>query len=201
MNIDLPPLPYKKDALEPHISSENLSLHYDRQKAYIANLNKIEYVQSLGYVAIEQIVLDAIEMEDEYLYNQAAQAWAHAFFFNCLKEDGGGPPTGKIATLIKRDFHNYDTFKKKFVEESKTLFGSGWLWLVYNPMMDRLQVFIGKDSEAPFPFKLVPILVVDLWEHSYLLDYDNDRAKYVQSMLDKCINWTFVNDNCQRARL
>ncbi len=201
MHVDIPPLPFSVKDLEPHISEESLAEHYARQIAYIEKLNKISYVKQSHEISLEQLILDAIEREDQHLYNMAAQTWNHSFYWHSLKEDGGGTPTGKIAALIKRDFRNFDEFKKRFAEESKDLFGSGWEFLVFNPTLGRLQIFIGKDAEAPFPFKLIPLLVIDLWEHAFQCDYGNDRTAYVSSMLENCVNWDFANDNCRRARL
>lgn len=198
MHVDIPPLPYEKDALEPYISEDNLSAHYERQIGYIQKLNVIPHVKQSHEVPLEQLILDAIELENQHLYNMASQTWNHSFFWHSLKESGGGIPSGKLAALIRRDFRTFEEFKKRFIEESKDLFGSGWEFLVFNPALDRLQIFIGKDAENPFPFKLRPIFVIDLWEHAFQCDFGNDRAEYVKTMMEHCLNWDFANDNCRR---
>ncbi len=203
MHFDLPPLPYKKDALEPTISEETLELHHGKHQAgYVEKLNAIEYVEGLPErTPLEQIVLNAIEMQNQHLYDMAAQVWNHAFYFHCMKEDGGGEPMGKIALEIKNNFGGFENFKDEVIERAKSLFGSGWIWLVFDPQSRTLEFFSGKDADTPFPLRLIPLWVVDVWEHAYYLDHHNRRAEYVEAVLDNLVNWEFVNDNCRRAKV
>jgi len=129
---------------------------------------------------------------NQALFNNAAQSYNHAFYWDCMKPNGGGAPTGKVATLIDKYFGSYDKFRTEFTTAALTAFGSGWAWLVWTPTGLKVTKTIGAD--CPLTEKdAVPILTVDVWEHAYYLNYQNMRNTYVDTYMDKLINWDFVN--------
>jgi len=193
MAIVLPDLPYPKDALEPHISSRTLEFHHDKHhKAYVDNANKLVEGTDLVSQSLEAIVKEtAGDGSKVGIFNNAAQVWNHSFYWKCLKPNGGGPPTGAIAQKIDANFGSY----AKFVEEMKnagiTQFGSGWAWLVLNG--SQLQITKTPNADTPLAHGLKPLLTIDVWEHAYYLDYQNRRPDYLATVIDKLINWDFVN--------
>ena len=192
--IEHPPLPYAQDALAPHVSAQTLSFHHGKHhKAYVDNANKMLAGSSLATKSIEEIVRNAADEKNEPLFNNAAQAWNHAFFWRCMNPKGGGAPSGKIAELVQRDLGGADGFKQKFAEAAKAQFGSGWAWLV----LDGGKLSIEKTSNADTPLVRgrKPLLVLDVWEHAYYLDYQNRRADFVTAYLDHLVDWQFANAN------
>jgi superoxide dismutase, Fe-Mn family len=193
MAIVLPDLSYPKDALEPYISSGTLEFHHGKHhKTYVDNANKLLEGTDLSKESIEEIIKKtAGDKAKVGIFNNAAQVWNHSFYWNCLKPNGGGPPTGAVAQKIDADFGGY----AKLVEELKnagiTQFGSGWAWLVLSG--DRLQVTKTLNADTPIAHGVKPLLTIDVWEHAYYLDYQNRRADYLAAVIDKLINWDFVN--------
>jgi superoxide dismutase, Fe-Mn family len=193
MSIVLPELPYPKNALEPHISSKTLEFHYGKHhQTYVDNVNKMIGGTDLANESLEALVKKtAGDAAKVGIFNNAAQVWNHSFYWNCLKPNGGGPPTGPVAQKIEADFGAY----AKFVEELKnagiTQFGSGWAWLVLNG--SQLQITKTLNADTPLAHGLKPLLTVDVWEHAYYLDYQNRRADYLTVVIDKLLNWDFVN--------
>ncbi|PJA29185.1 MAG: superoxide dismutase [Fe] [candidate division Zixibacteria bacterium CG_4_9_14_3_um_filter_46_8] len=186
-------LPYLHNALEPYMSAKTFEFHHGKHlKAYVDNGNKLIAGTNLENADLDTIVKEAAKDPSKAgIFNNAAQVWNHNFFFKCMKSNGGGVPSGKIAEMINASFGGYQKFADEFKNAGLTQFGSGWAWLV----LDGNQVKIMKTANAdnPVAHGLKPLLGVDVWEHSYYLDYQNRRADYLTAFVDKLINWDFVN--------
>lgn len=190
MAIELPPLPYAKDALAPHISANTLDFHYGKHhQAYVTNTNKLIDGTANADKSLEDIIMAA----DGGLFNNSAQVWNHTFYWNSMKPGGGGDPSGAVLEAIDRDFGSVADFKQKFKEAAVTQFGSGWAWLV----QDGGKLAIMKTANADLPMKhgKKALLTCDVWEHAYYLDHQNARPSYVQAFLDNLLNWDFVAQN------
>lgn len=189
MTYEQPTLPYQPDALEPVISRETIDYHYDKhEKAYIDNLNKLIKGTEYEDMDLEEI----IRHSDGALYNNAAQAWNHIFYFFTFSPEGNREPTGDLRRAIDRDFGSFDKFKETFEQAGASLFGSGWVWLSRD---DDGKLFISQGQNAQNPLKdgLVPLLTFDVWEHAYYIDYKNLRASYLKKMWD-IVDWDIVAD-------
>ena len=193
--FSLPPLPYADTALEPLISANTLSFHYGKHhKAYVDNLNKLVEGKDLASMTLEQIInLSAGKADMAGVFNNAAQIWNHTFYWNSMKPNGGGKPTGALAAAIDKDLGGYDKFKADLSAAAMTQFGSGWAWLVSEA--GTLKIVKTGNAEVPFTKGQKPLLTIDVWEHAYYLDYQNLRAKYVETLIDKLLNWDFANAN------
>ena len=193
--FSLPPLPYADNALEPLISANTLSFHYGKHhKAYVDNLNKLVEGKDLAQMSLEDIIRkSAGDAALVGVFNNAAQIWNHTFYWNSLKPNGGGKPTGAIAAAIDKDLGGYDKFKADFANAAVTQFGSGWAWLVSDAGV--LKIVKTGNAEVPLTKGQKPLLTIDVWEHAYYLDYQNLRAKYVETLIDKLLNWDFANAN------
>ncbi len=198
-HIELPPLPYAQDALAPVISAQTLSFHYGKHhKAYVDNLNKLVAGTDMSETPLETLIKAVAGKPDKAgVFNNAAQVWNHTFFWNSMKPNGGGAPTGAVAKAIDASFGSYENFKKEFSNAAMTQFGSGWAWLV----ADKGQLKIAKtpNAETPLTTGQTALLTVDVWEHAYYLDYQNRRADFVAAVIDKLLNWEFANANFARA--
>jgi len=186
------PLPYPEDALEPYISEKTMGLHYGKHHAgYVATSNRLLKDSDFqGKTPVEIIKLTAGEKEYSKIFNNVAQAWNHAFFWNCMKPGGGGMPKGKLAKKIQDSFGSFDAFKKEFLTTAKSQFGSGWVWLVLDG--DILKVVSTSNADTPLSQGLNPIFTVDVWEHAYYLDYQNRRTDFVETVLDNLADWESV---------
>ena len=193
--FSLPPLPYADTALEPLISANTLSFHYAKHhKTYVDNLNKLVEGKDLASMSLEEIIRASSGKADMAgVFNNAAQVWNHTFYWNSLKPDGGGKPTGAIAAAIDKDLGGYDKFKADLTAAAVTQFGSGWAWLVSEA--GTLKIVKTGNAEVPLTKGQKPLLTIDVWEHAYYLDYQNLRAKYVETLIDKLLNWDFANQN------
>lgn len=205
----LPPLPYAENALEPYISAKTLSFHYGKHhQGYVDTLNKLIKEENIGERPLEDLIkLEAqLAAKDskfghqketsKTVFNNAAQTWNHTFYWSSMKPKGGGKPTGKVAELINQSFGSYDEFKKQFIEAGQKLFGSGWVWLVRNNSgAGALTILTTKDADLPLLHNSQAILVCDIWEHAYYLDYQNRRIDYVTVFLDHLVNWDFASKN------
>ena len=186
----LPELPYAMDALEPHISKETLEYHYGKHhQAYITNLNKLIEGTDWAEKNLEEIIKQA----QGGLFNNAAQVFNHTFYWNCLKPNGGGAPTGPLADAINRDFGSFDSFKEEFTKASVTLFGSGWAWLVKDSS-EKLSIVQTHNAGCPITDNVTPLLTCDVWEHAYYVDHRNARPKYVETFWN-LVNWDYCNEN------
>jgi len=190
MAFTLPELPYAKDALAPHMSAETLEFHHGKHhQAYVTNLNKLIEGKPEANKSLEEIILSS----DGGVFNNAAQVWNHTFFWNCMKPNGGGEPTGELAEAIKRDFGSYDAFAEQFANAAATQFGSGWAWLVKED--DKLKVVKTANADLPMKHGQKALLTIDVWEHAYYIDYRNARPKFIDTFLKHLVNWDFVAQN------
>jgi Fe-Mn family superoxide dismutase len=193
MEHQLPDLPYAKDALDPHISAETIDYHYGKHhKAYVDNLNKL----ILGTEFENRPLEDIIKSANGGIFNNAAQAWNHTFYWNCLSPKGGGDPAGDLANAITKQFGSFAQFKEKFTNAAVTLFGSGWAWLVKNSD-GSLSVEAVSNAGTPLTQGKKALLTCDVWEHAYYIDYRNARAKYVEAFWN-LVNWDFVTANLKQ---
>lgn len=187
MKFELPELPYAMDALEPNISAKTLEYHYGKHhKAYIDKLNTALESQDFGSASLEEIIKES----DNGLYNNAAQAWNHSFYWYGMSPDGGGVPTGDAAAAIDEAFGDFETFKGKFTETAATHFGSGWAWLALNS--GKLEIIGMHDADSPLKLNQKPVLALDVWEHAYYLDYQNARPDYITAFWN-VVDWDFVS--------
>jgi superoxide dismutase, Fe-Mn family len=195
MAFELPPLPYAKDALAPHMSEQTLNFHYGKHhQTYVTNLNGlVEGTENEGR-SLEEIILAA---EPGGLFNNSAQVWNHTFFWSSMSPGGGGEPDGEVKTALEQAFGSVDTFKQTFTDKAKTLFGSGWTWLAQGD--DGLEILQTKDADLPLKHGKTAILTLDVWEHAYYLDYQNARPAYIETWLNNLVNWEFAAENLAKA--
>ncbi len=187
MAIELPALPYERNALAPHISSETIDFHYGKHhQAYVDNLNK----QIAGTEFESLDLLTIIKKAQGGMFNNAAQVWNHTFYWHCLTPGGGGEPTGKLTDAINKAFGDFASFKEKFTQTALTTFGSGWAWLVQRPD-GSLGLVSTSNAATPITGDDTPLLTCDVWEHAYYVDYRNARPKYVEAFWN-LVNWEFV---------
>jgi len=194
MSIKLPELQFEKNALEPYISAKTLEFHYGKHhQGYIDKTNQAIKGTDMEGHDLKMIVNEtSLNPDQKELFNNAAQAWNHSFFWECLKPGGGGNPSGKIAERINADLGGFDQFAENFKKAGTTQFGSGWAWLAHKD--GKLSVLQSANAANPLAEGYQPLLVVDVWEHAYYLDYQNRRADFLQNFIDHLINWDFVNE-------
>ncbi len=199
MAFELPPLPYDKKALEPHISANTLDFHYGKHhQAYVTNLNNLIKDKPLAAHGLEDIITSTFGKADQIgVFNNAAQVWNHTFFWHCMKPGGGGAPSGDVAAAIDASFGSMDKLKEEFKNACVTQFGSGWGWLVADG--GKLAVMKTPNAENPMAHGKTALLTCDVWEHAYYLDYQNRRPDFVQAFMDNLINWDFVAENLKKA--
>jgi Fe-Mn family superoxide dismutase len=199
MAYELPSLPYDYTALEPHISKSTLEFHHDKHHAaYVSKYNDAVKGTELDSKPIEEVIKAvAGDSSKTGLFNNAAQAWNHTFYWQCMKPNGGGTPTGELAKKIDADFGSFEQFVEAFKNAGATQFGSGWAWLVLDG--DNLKVTKTLNADNPLTSGQVPLLTMDVWEHAYYLDYQNKRPAYIDEFVGKLINWDFVAQNLAAA--
>ena len=184
---ELPKLPYALDALEPYISKRTMEYHYGKHhQAYVNNLNKLIAGTEFENASLDDIVRKA----GAGIFNNGAQVWNHTFYWNCMKPQGGGEPTGALALAILKNFGSLAEFREKFSTAAATLFGSGWAWLIRK---DDGSLEIVQESNAGNPLKhgATPLLTCDVWEHAYYLDKQNVRPDYITDFW-KLVDWNAV---------
>ncbi|MGD9788987.1 MAG: superoxide dismutase [Sulfuricellaceae bacterium] len=186
------PLPYALDALEPYISAQAMDLHYNKHYAgYVKKAIALTSGTACGGKTPEEVIrMTAGDAAVADIFNNAAQAWNHAFYFKALKPKGGGEPEGRLAEMIDGAFGSYDDFKEAFIKAASGQFGSGWAWLVLKD--GQVAIFTSGNADTPIAHDMLPLFGVDVWEHAYYLDYQNRRAEFVETVLDKLANWEFV---------
>ena len=190
MEHTLPALPYAMDALAPHISAETLEFHYGKHhKTYVDNLNNLIKGTEFENASLEEIV----KKSSGGVFNNAAQVWNHTFYWNGLKPNGGGAPTGALADAINAKWGSFDAFKEAFTKCAVTTFGSGWAWLVKTPA-GELDLVSTSNAATPLTTDDKALLTCDVWEHAYYVDYRNARPKYVEAFWN-LVNWDFVAAN------
>jgi superoxide dismutase, Fe-Mn family len=198
-SLSLPPLPYPENALEPVISAKTLSFHYGKHhKNYVDTTNKLIAGTELADLPLEEIVTATAGKADRVsIFNNAAQAWNHTFYWQCLKPKGGGEPPAALKRKIEESFGGVDACTKELSAAAVAQFGSGWAWLVLEGA--RLKVVKTPNAETPITTGAKPLLAIDVWEHAYYLDYQNRRADHVNALIDKLINWEFAAQNLART--
>ncbi|HAV19989.1 MAG TPA: superoxide dismutase [Fe] [Firmicutes bacterium] len=191
MAITLPKLPFAKDALEPIISARTLDFHHGKHhKTYVDNLNKLIAETELENKSLEDIIkLTAGNPAKAAIFNNAAQAWNHTFYWNSLKKSGGGAPTGLIADKIRDAWGSYEKFAEDLKNAGVTQFGSGWAWLVWDG--HQLKITQTANADTPLAHGQKALLTLDVWEHAYYLNYQNRRPDYVSAFWN-VINWEYV---------
>jgi len=203
MSIDLPSLPFAAAALEPHISAETLQIHWGKHhRGYVDKLNGL--LRDTGFankpldVIVESYANQIVTNKDAVtIFNNAAQAWNHAFFWQSLRPPGGRAPEGALAALIASTFGGMRGFAEAFKSAATGHFGSGWAWLV----VDRgaLRIMTTVNADTPIAHGLTPLLVIDVWEHAYYLDRHERRADYVAAVVDNLLHWEFAEASLRRA--
>ena len=194
----LPDLPYDYDALDPTVSGATLRLHHDKHHAaYVKKANDLADKAGLAGRSLEDVIGEARAQDLRPLFNNAAQAWNHAFFWQSMTARSV-PPSGSLAAAIRDGFGGLDGLRKAFVEEGAGHFASGWVWLVWDGQLKVISTHdaedtVGRDGGAP-------LLVCDLWEHAYYLDYKNDRPGFLGVWFDGVANWSFVDRQFKAAR-
>jgi Fe-Mn family superoxide dismutase len=187
MAIELPALPYARDALAPHISAETLDYHYGKHhQTYVTNLNNLIKGTENENLDLETI----IKKSQGGVFNNAAQIWNHTFYWNSLSPKGGGEPDGKLADAIKKSFGGFAQFKEEFTKTSVGTFGSGWGWLVQRAD-GSLGLVSTSNAGTPITGTDRPLLTCDVWEHAYYIDYRNARPKYLEAFWN-LVNWEFA---------
>lgn len=199
MSLTLPPLPYALDALEPHISRRTLAAHHGyHHAAYVDKTRALVRGTPLESASLEEIVRASAEPRQKALFNAAAQAWNHAFYWRSMRPGGGGDPRGEVARLIGERFGSQRAFSQEFVTAASDQFGSGWAWLVLDG--GRLQIISTSNAETPLITSQVPLLTIDLWEHAYYLDFQQRRLDYIAAFLAHLVDWDFANQNLSLAQ-
>ncbi|MBS0224888.1 MAG: superoxide dismutase [Fe] [Proteobacteria bacterium] len=190
MAIELPALPYDRTALEPHISGETIDYHYGKHhKAYVDNLNGL-----IAGTEFEKMdLVEIVKKSQGGMFNNAAQVWNHSFYWNCMKPNGGGEPTGKLADGINKAFGDFAAFKQQFTDTAIKTFGSGWAWLVQRKD-GSLALVSTSNAATPLTGDDTPLMTCDVWEHAYYIDYRNLRAKYMENFWS-LVNWDFIAGN------
>ena len=196
MAFELTPLPYDFAALEPHISARTMDFHYNKHyKTYVDTLNELIAGTALAKISLEEIVratANDSRATQTKIFNNAAQAWNHAFLWSCMTPKST-KPNAALQRRIDESFGGLDGFKKTFVKTATDQFGSGYAWLVQAD--GELKIRSTSNARPPFVDDQTVLLACDVWEHAYYLDYQNKRVDYVNALLDKLINWGFAADN------
>ena len=189
MEHTLPPLPYAKDALQPHMSAETLEYNYGKHhQAYVTNLNNLIKGTEFENMSLEEI----IKKSSGGIFNNSAQVWNHTFFWHCMAPNAGGAPTGAVAEMINAKWGSFDKFKEEFQKSAVGNFGSGWTWLVQKD--GGVDIVNTSNAGTPLTGTDKPLLTCDVWEHAYYIDYRNARPKFVEGFWN-LVNWEFVNSN------
>jgi len=198
MAFELPELPYSKDALAPYMSAETLEFHHDKHhQAYVTNGNKLLEGSGLENASVEEVVKQSFG-KNQALFNNAGQHYNHIHFWKWMKPNGGGAIPGALQTAIDSDLGGLDKFRADFIAAGVGQFGSGWAWLSLNN--GKLEITKTPNGENPLVHGGTPLLGVDVWEHSYYIDYRNARPKYLEAFFDNLVNWDHVLEMYEAAR-
>ena len=194
LHFSLPPLPYAEDALAPVISAETLALHHGKHhKKYIDTTNELLAKGDVHAQSLEEVVRSS----QGKLFNNAAQAWNHEFYWHSLTPKSA-PPSGTLRQRLERDFGSYESFVDKFAAAANGQFGSGWAWLIDKD--GKLEVVATSNADTPMAHGVRCLLTLDVWEHAYYVDYRNQRERYVQAAIEKRLNWEFAEQNLNSER-
>ena len=198
MSIELPELPYPIDALEPNVSARTLEFHHGKHhKAYVDKLNAAIKGTNYETQSLEAIIESAHDAGDAGVFNNAAQTWNHTFLWHSMSPVGGGEPTGVLADAINKKFGSFDKFRDAFKQAAMGQFGSGWAWLVRSN--DGVEIVTTGNADTPIVNGKTPLLTLDVWEHAYYLDFQNQRDAYIDKFLDALANWEFAAANYKAA--
>ena len=199
MTFELPALPYAYDALGPYMSAETLEFHHDKHhQAYVTNGNNLLKDSGLEGKSLEEIVKESFG-KNAGLFNNAGQHYNHLHFWNWMKPNGGGKSLpAKLQAAIDSDLGGFDKARADFIAAGTTQFGSGWAWIAVKA--GKLEISKTATGEAPLVHGATPILGVDVWEHSYYIDYRNARPKYLEAWFDNLVNWEYVEKLFDEAR-
>ncbi len=193
MTFTLPDLPYPHDALQPYMSRETLEFHHDKHhNAYVTAGNNLLKGTEFEGKSVEEVVKGSYG-KNQALFNNAGQHYNHIHFWQWMKPNGGGAVPGALQSKIDSDLGGFDKFRTDFIAAGVGQFGSGWAWLSLNN--GKLEITKTPNGENPLVHGGTPLLGVDVWEHSYYIDYRNLRAKWVETFLSSLVNWDFVNQN------
>jgi superoxide dismutase, Fe-Mn family len=198
-SFQLPALPWQENALEPVISAKTIGLHYGKHHAaYVKKLNELVAGTRFAEMPLEQVIAATVgNAESAKIFNNAAQTWNHTFYWSCLRPNGGGKPSGRIAQMIDSDLGGYDNFKKEFAQAGVTQFGSGWAWVVLEG--GKLKIVKTGNADNPMTKGQKPILTLDVWEHAYYLDYQNRRPDYITAWWNT-LNWDEIGRRYDAAK-
>ena len=197
--LTLPALPWADNALEPYISKNTIGFHYGKHhKAYFDNLNGLIAGKPEADLSLEAIVKAAAgDPKKTAVFNNAAQAWNHSFYWNSLRPKSDAKAPQDVADKLELSFGSYDAFKKEFTDAAMGQFGSGWAWLVAEG--GKLKVVKTPNADTPLTTGATPLLTLDVWEHAYYLDYQNRRKDYVAAVVDNLLNWEFAAKNLPKG--
>ncbi|MFJ5488838.1 superoxide dismutase [Hansschlegelia beijingensis] len=198
MAFELPDLPYAYDALQPYMSKETLEFHHDKHhNAYVETGNKLLAGSGLEGKSLEEVVIGSYG-KNQALFNNAGQHFNHIHFWKWMKPNGGGAVPGSLEAKIKEDLGGVEKFKEDFIEAGKGQFGSGWAWLALKN--GKLEVMKTPNGENPLVHGATPLLGVDVWEHSYYIDYRNRRPDYLKAFIENLVNWEYVEELYSKAK-
>jgi Fe-Mn family superoxide dismutase len=195
MNFQLSPLPYAKDALEPYVGAGTIELHYEKHhRGYLEKLRKLVEGKPEGDAPLEYLVCTS----HGEVFNNAAQVWNHDFYWRSLRPRGGGRPVGELLRRLEAGFGSFEAFQSSLADVANGQFGSGWAWLVLDGN-GRTRVLSTGNADNPLRHGVTPLLTIDVWEHAYYLDYQNERETYVGTVIESLLDWDFALQNLQRA--
>ncbi len=191
----LPHLPYDRGALAPVISASTVDVHYGKHhKGYVDNLNKLVEASRYRDLPLETIIVESARRAEQIAtYHNAAQVWNHNFYWRSLRPGGGGTPPAILRQQIEDSFGSVAECRRQWAALATSQFGSGWTWLVVN--RNRIELLKTANADGPLTLGVRGLLVIDVWEHAYYLDYQNRRAEYVNAVFDSLIDWSFAMDN------
>ena len=197
IKLELPDLPYSKDALQPYMSAETLELHHDKHhQAYVTNGNKFIEEQNLSESSINEIVINSYKNNNAPVFNNVSQHINHIHFWEIMSNNPEGKIPGELESKITNDFGSVDQMKNDFINAGITQFGSGWCWLVLNN--GKLEVTKTPNAENPIVHGHIPLLGCDVWEHSYYVDFKNKRPDYLKRFIDNLVHWEKVHEEFVR---
>tara|TARA_Y100001970_G_scaffold207608_1_gene252975 strand:- start:802 stop:1404 length:603 start_codon:yes stop_codon:yes gene_type:complete len=195
IKLELPDLPYNKDALEPYMSAETLELHHDKHHlAYVTNGNKFIEEQKLSETTINDIVINSYNNKNAPVFNNVSQHINHVHFWEVMSNNPDGKIPSELETKIKDDLGSIEQMKTDFINAGISQFGSGWCWLVLNN--GKLEITKTPNAENPIVNNQIPLLGCDVWEHSYYVDFKNKRPDYLKSFINNLVNWEKVTEEC-----
>jgi Fe-Mn family superoxide dismutase len=198
MGFKLPPLPYEFGALEPYISRPTLEFHHGKHhETYVSTLNSLIEGTPYEAMGLDEIMRQTSASNEDKVFNNAAQAWNHSFFWECMKPGGGGEPGGEILERLRKAFGDYNGFREAFLDAATGHFGSGWAWLALKD--GKLAITTTPNAENPLVDGATCLLTCDVWEHAYYLDYQNRREDFVRAFLDHLVNWEYAAAQLARS--